>query len=100
MLSLVQKVTFRQQEMKIASENIQVLRQFKTYIFYNENLVQYQVLIFQYADLLKKRKIVLNDKAKIAAVIAELDQKKNEALKKAWEQVNKVRKIDKICINQ
>ncbi|XP_071166504.1 structural maintenance of chromosomes protein 2-like [Mytilus edulis] len=43
----------------------------------------------QYADLMKKRKIVLNDKAKIAAVIAELDQKKNEALKKAWEQVNK-----------
>lgn len=46
--------------------------------------------LFQYADLMKKRKIVLNDKAKIAAVIAELDQKKNEALKKAWEQVNKV----------
>ncbi|XP_053388241.1 structural maintenance of chromosomes protein 2-like [Mercenaria mercenaria] len=43
----------------------------------------------QYQDLMKKRKIVLNDKAKISAVIAELDQKKNEALKKAWEQVNK-----------
>ncbi|WAR24761.1 SMC2-like protein [Mya arenaria] len=43
----------------------------------------------QYTDLMKKRKIVLNDKAKISAVIAELDQKKNEALKKAWEQVNK-----------
>lgn len=39
---------------------------------------------------MKKRKIVLNDKAKIAAVIEELDQKKNEALTKAWEQVNKV----------
>ena len=39
---------------------------------------------------MKKRKIVLNDKAKISAVIAELDRKKNEALKKAWEQVNKV----------
>ncbi|KAK3089416.1 hypothetical protein FSP39_003470 [Pinctada imbricata] len=43
----------------------------------------------QYSDLMKKRKIVLNDKIKIAAVIAELDQKKNEALKKAWEHVNK-----------
>ncbi|KAL4236668.1 Structural maintenance of chromosomes protein 2 [Mactra antiquata] len=43
----------------------------------------------QYQDLVKKRKIVLNDKAKISAVIVELDQKKNEALKKAWEQVNK-----------
>ena len=44
----------------------------------------------QYTDLMKKRKIVLNDKAKIQAVIDELDKKKNEALKKAWEQVNKV----------
>ena len=44
----------------------------------------------QYADLTKKRKIVLSDKAKIAAVIAELDEKKNEALKKAHSQVNKV----------
>ena len=44
----------------------------------------------QYTDLMKKRQIVLNDKAKIAAVIAELDEKKNEALKKAYEQVNRV----------
>jgi len=48
-------------------------------------------MVLQYTDLMKKRKIVLNDKAKISAVIAELDQKKNEALKKAWEQVNKVK---------
>jgi len=40
--------------------------------------------------LTKKRKIVLSDKAKIAAVIAELDEKKNDALKKAHDQVNKV----------
>ena len=39
---------------------------------------------------MKKREIVLNDKAKIAAVIKELDEKKNEALKKAHAQVNKV----------
>jgi len=39
---------------------------------------------------MKKRKIVLSDKAKIASVIAELDEKKNEALKKAYNQVNKV----------
>jgi structural maintenance of chromosome 2 len=39
---------------------------------------------------MKKRKIVLSDKAKIASVIAELDEKKNEALKKAYGQVNKV----------
>jgi hypothetical protein len=50
---------------------------------------------------MKKRKIVLNDKAKIAAVIEELDQKKNEALTKAWEQVNKVwRDIVLICFSK
>lgn len=47
--------------------------------------------MLQYNELINKRKIVLNDKAKIAAVIAELDEKKNEALKKAHQQVNRVR---------
>ena len=45
----------------------------------------------QYNEVMKKREIVLNDKQKIAAVIQELDEKKNEALKKAHKQVNKVR---------
>ena len=39
---------------------------------------------------MKKKKIVENDKRKIEEVIQELDMKKNDALKKAWEQVNKV----------
>lgn len=39
---------------------------------------------------MKKRKIVLNDKSKIASLIAELDEKKSEALKKAYEQVTRV----------
>ena len=39
---------------------------------------------------MKKKKIVENDKQKIEEVIQELDMKKNDALKKAWEQVNKV----------
>eukprot|EP00092_Neocalanus_flemingeri_P004304 GFUD01004627.1.p1 GENE.GFUD01004627.1~~GFUD01004627.1.p1 ORF type:complete len:1179 (+),score=495.15 GFUD01004627.1:105-3641(+) len=43
----------------------------------------------QYNDLIKKKKIVENDKAKINAVIAELDQKKKVALRQAWDQVNK-----------
>ncbi|XP_064624320.1 structural maintenance of chromosomes protein 2-like isoform X2 [Lineus longissimus] len=43
----------------------------------------------QYNDLMKKRAIVLNDKSKIAKVITEMDKKKNEALQKAYEQVNK-----------
>ena len=38
----------------------------------------------------RKKKIVENDKAKIAELIKELDQKKNEALKTAWQKVNKV----------
>ena len=46
--------------------------------------------IFKYNDLMKKKKIVENDKRKIEEVIQELDMKKNDALKKAWEQVNKV----------
>lgn len=43
----------------------------------------------KYTDLMKKKKIVENDKHKIMATIRELDEKKNEALKKAWSQVNK-----------
>ena len=44
----------------------------------------------QYNDLLKKKQIVENDKSKIVELIEELDQKKNEALKGAYERVNKV----------
>jgi structural maintenance of chromosome 2 len=43
----------------------------------------------KYNELLKKKAIVEADKAKIEAVIAELDEKKNEALLKAYEQVNR-----------
>eukprot|EP00112_Aurelia_sp_Birch-Aquarium-sp1_P013858 Seg2963.2 transcript_id=Seg2963.2/GoldUCD/mRNA.D3Y31 product="Structural maintenance of chromosomes protein 2" protein_id=Seg2963.2/GoldUCD/D3Y31 len=43
----------------------------------------------KYNDLMKKKKIVEDDKTKIEEVIQELDMKKNEALQKAWEQVNK-----------
>ena len=42
---------------------------------------------------MKKKSIVENDKAKIEQVIAELDEKKNEALKKAFEKVNKVSSV-------
>jgi len=47
------------------------------------------VVVLQYADLMKKKRTVESDKAKIVAVIKELDRKKKEALRKAWEQVNK-----------
>jgi len=43
----------------------------------------------EYADLMSKKEIVEKDKAKIEAVIAELGQKKIEALRKTWTKVNK-----------
>jgi len=43
----------------------------------------------QYNELIKKKKIVENDKDKIMDVIGELDQKKRQALRQAWDQVNK-----------
>ncbi|KAI6660202.1 Structural maintenance of chromosomes protein 2-like [Oopsacas minuta] len=43
----------------------------------------------KYNDLMHKKDIVENDKTKIANLISELDAKKNEALDKAWHQVNK-----------
>ena len=46
--------------------------------------------IIQYNDLMKKKKIVENDKAKIEALIIELDEKKNAAIQGAFQQVNKV----------
>lgn len=43
--------------------------------------------LLQYNDLMKKKRIVENDKAKILQTIEELDQKKNEALNLAWQKV-------------
>merc|ERR1719412_2856068 len=43
----------------------------------------------QYNELINKKKIVENDKDKIMDVIGELDQKKRQALRQAWDQVNK-----------
>jgi structural maintenance of chromosome 2 len=43
----------------------------------------------EYQDLLRRKMIVQNDKAKIEAVIAELDDKKNAALKTTWTKVNR-----------
>jgi structural maintenance of chromosome 2 len=42
----------------------------------------------EYKELTEKRRIVLNDKSKIEAVITELDEKKKEALVATWHQVN------------
>ncbi|NWH54129.1 SMC2 protein, partial [Fregata magnificens] len=42
----------------------------------------------RYNELMKKKRIVENDKTKILATIEELDQKKTEALYIAWKKVN------------
>eukprot|EP00753_Platysulcus_tardus_P014424 PLAT4364.1.p1 GENE.PLAT4364.1~~PLAT4364.1.p1 ORF type:complete len:553 (-),score=367.21 PLAT4364.1:144-1802(-) len=42
----------------------------------------------EYSELMSKKRIIEADKAKIEAVIAELDDKKNEALTSTWEKVN------------
>ena len=57
-------------------------------------------LVIQYDELMKKRQIVLGDKAKIEQVIRELDEKKNEALKKAHVQVNRVSAWKCLLIHQ
>eukprot|EP00271_Cylindrocystis_brebissonii_P003784 TRINITY_DN15038_c0_g1_i1.p1 TRINITY_DN15038_c0_g1~~TRINITY_DN15038_c0_g1_i1.p1 ORF type:complete len:620 (-),score=157.40 TRINITY_DN15038_c0_g1_i1:125-1912(-) len=43
----------------------------------------------EYADLLRKKAIVQNDKSKIEQVIEELDEKKKEALQVTWQKVTK-----------
>lgn len=45
--------------------------------------------LHQYNELMRKRRIVENDKIKILSAIEELDQKKIKALHMAWEKVNK-----------
>ena len=42
----------------------------------------------EYSDLRTKKGIIENDKSKIEHVIAELDEKKNEALRMTWAKVN------------
>ncbi|NXM57754.1 SMC2 protein, partial [Illadopsis cleaveri] len=44
--------------------------------------------LHQYNDLMKKKRIVENDKIKILAVIEELDRKKKQTLDIAWKKVN------------
>jgi structural maintenance of chromosome 2 len=43
----------------------------------------------EYQDLMEKKRIIENDKAKIETVIKELDQKKNQTLKAVHDKVNK-----------
>jgi structural maintenance of chromosome 2 len=83
---------FKTNDPKEAGRRIQKLQETKDKLSKSVNMRAMNMLgkaEEQYNDLMKKRKIVLSDKAKIASVIAELDEKKNEALKKAYHQVDK-----------
>lgn len=43
----------------------------------------------EYAELARKREVILKDKAKIESVIEELDVKKQQALRETWVRVNR-----------
>uniref|UniRef100_T1JGX2 Structural maintenance of chromosomes protein n=1 Tax=Strigamia maritima TaxID=126957 RepID=T1JGX2_STRMM len=76
---------------KEAGQQLSKLEERKTKLAKNVNMGAMSMLNKaeeQYQDLMKKKQIVENDKSKITAVIRELDEKKNEALLKAWQQVN------------
>mmetsp|Transcript_16265 Transcript_16265/g.44167 ORF Transcript_16265/g.44167 Transcript_16265/m.44167 type:complete len:1112 (-) Transcript_16265:405-3740(-) len=52
-------------------------------------MAMYEKAEQEYQDLLSKRDIILNDKRKIEAVILDLDEKKQETLRRTWIKVNK-----------
>ncbi|XP_071521625.1 structural maintenance of chromosomes protein 2 [Panulirus ornatus] len=75
-----------------AGRKITKLEELKTKLSKNVNMRAMNMLgkaEEQYNDLMRKKRIVENDKAKIEKVIRELDEKKKEALRQAWEQVNR-----------
>ncbi|XP_078574034.1 structural maintenance of chromosomes protein 2-like [Branchiostoma floridae x Branchiostoma japonicum] len=83
---------FKANNPKEAGRRLQKLEETKDKLGKNVNMRAMNMLgkaEEKYNDLMKRKRIVENDKAKIQTVIQELDKKKNEALKKAWEQVNK-----------
>uniref|UniRef100_A0A8C5TL28 Structural maintenance of chromosomes protein n=1 Tax=Malurus cyaneus samueli TaxID=2593467 RepID=A0A8C5TL28_9PASS len=76
---------------KEASQKLQQLQERKENLGRNVNTRAMNVLSDteeRYNDLMKKKRIVENDKTKILAVIEELDQRKKEALDIAWKKVN------------
>ncbi|XP_035165873.1 structural maintenance of chromosomes protein 2 [Oxyura jamaicensis] len=83
---------FKANDPKEASEKLQKLQAKKQQLQKNVNMTAMNMLSEaeeRYNDLMKKKRIVENDKKKILAAIEELDQKKNEALQIAWQKVNK-----------
>lgn len=82
---------FKTNNPKEASQKLQKLQEKKEKLGRNVNMRAMNMLSEteeRYNDLMKKKRIVENDKSKILATIEELDQKKTEALNIAWKKVN------------
>ncbi|CAH2293639.1 structural maintenance of chromosomes 2 [Pelobates cultripes] len=83
---------FKTNNPKEAGQRLQKLQEKKEKLGRNVNMRAMNMLTQaeeRYNDLMKKKRIVENDKSKILATIEELDQKKNEALNIAWQKVNR-----------
>ncbi|XP_069623040.1 structural maintenance of chromosomes protein 2 isoform X1 [Ranitomeya imitator] len=82
---------FKANNPKAAGQRLQKLQEMKEKLGRNVNMRAMNMLTQaeeRYNDLMKKKRIVENDKSKILGTIEELDEKKNSALKIAWEKVN------------
>ncbi|XP_069818235.1 structural maintenance of chromosomes protein 2 isoform X2 [Dendropsophus ebraccatus] len=82
---------FKTNNPKAAGQRLQKLQEMKEKLGRNVNMRAMNMLTQaeeRYNDLMKKKRIVENDKSKILDTIKELDQKKNEALNIAWQKVN------------
>ncbi|XP_009490394.1 structural maintenance of chromosomes protein 2 [Pelecanus crispus] len=82
---------FKNNNLKEAAQKLQKLQEKKEKLGRNVNMRAMNMLSEteeRYNDLMKKKRIVENDKSKILATIEELDQKKTEALHIAWKKVN------------
>ncbi|NWR66826.1 SMC2 protein, partial [Bucorvus abyssinicus] len=82
---------FKANDPREAAENLQKLQESKAKLGKNVNMRAMNMLSDteeRYNELMRKKRIVENDKLKILATIEELDQKKTETLHIAWKKVN------------
>ncbi|NXO81695.1 SMC2 protein, partial [Sitta europaea] len=82
---------FKSSNPKEVSQKLQKLQERKEKLGRNVNTRAVNMLSDveeRYKELMKKKRVVENDKMKILAVIEELDQKKKQALDIAWKKVN------------
>uniref|UniRef100_A0A8C6IY59 Structural maintenance of chromosomes protein 2 n=1 Tax=Melopsittacus undulatus TaxID=13146 RepID=A0A8C6IY59_MELUD len=82
---------FEQNDPKEAHQKLQKMKETKQKLGRNVNMRAMSVLSDteeKYNELLRKKRIVENDKIKILSAIAELDQRKIKTLHMAWEKVN------------